>query len=191
MSLNRKSIIYRCLVALLCLVCMIVFTYSWFNRNRNESTIPTGDRMKYVDDIDVSNSANLSMDTYLGTENSSGEVTYSSTPIGESDRSISNLLPGSKIYYKTTISNSGSKCKATLLLRGSNYDSFGSDIQFGVLEPMNTLKSYNSGVDVELVRNITVPANGSVDVCWYVYLKSSSTVTSGTMTLGSLYLFGN
>lgn len=189
MSLNRKSIVYRCLVALLCLVCMIVFTYSWFNR---ENKAPAaGDRMKYEDSIDVSNSANLSMNTYLGTENSSGEVTYSPTPIDESDRSISNLLPGSKIYYKTTISNLGSKCKATLLLRGSRYGRFGSDIQFGVSTPMNTLKSYDSGVDVELVRNITIGDRKTVDVRWYVYLDSSSTATSGSMTLGNLYLFAN
>ena len=191
MSLNRKSIIYRCLVALLCLVCMIVFTYSWFNRENKAPESP-GDRILYSDSVDVNNSANLSMATYLGTVNNDGEVIYSSTAISEDDKSISGLVPGDKIHYKTVIKNIGSKCKATLLLKDSSYTSFGTDIKFGVLEPMNTLKSYTSGSDVELVRNVTVPAkNGSVDVCWYVYLDSSSTVTSGTMNLGNLYLFAN
>lgn len=190
MSLNRKSIVYRCLVALLCLVCMIVFTYSWFNRDGRAPT--SGDRMLYSDNVNVNNSANLSMNTYLGTVNNDGEVIYSSTAISEDDKSISGLVPGDKIHYKTVIKNIGSKCKATLLLKDSSYTSFGTDIKFGVLEPMNTLKSYTSGSDVELVRNVTVPAkNGSVDVCWYVYLDSSSTVTSGTMNLGNLYLFAN
>lgn len=190
MSLNRKSIIYRCLVALLCLVCMIVFTYSWFNRDNRAPESP-GDRMLYSDNVNVNNSANLSMNTYLGTEQENGEISYSSEPITESDRIISDLLPGSKIHYKTVITNSGSKCKATLLLKDSSYTSFGTDIKFGVLEPMNTLKSYTSGSDVELVRNITIGDSKTVDVCWYVYLDSSSTVTSGTMNLGNLYLFAN
>lgn len=170
---------------------MIVFTYSWFNRDGRAPT--SGDRMLYSDEVDVNNSANLSMKTYLGTVNNEGEVIYSSTAISEDDKSISGLVPGDKIHYKTVIKNTGSKkCKATLLLRNASYSDFGTDIKFGVLEPMNTLKSYDSGVDVELVRNVTVPAtNGSVDVCWYVYLDSSSTVTSGTMTLGNLYLFAN
>ena len=187
--MNRKSIIYRCLVALLCLVCMIVFTYSWFNRDGRAPT--SGDRMLYSDEVDVNNSANLSMSTYLGTEQENGEISYNSEPIADSDRNISDLLPGSKIHYKTVITNSGNKCKATLLLKDSSYTNFGTNIKFGVLEPMNTLKSYTSGSDVELVRNITIGAGETVDVCWYVYLDSSSTVTSGTMNLGNLYLFAN
>ena len=189
MSLNRKSIIYRCLVALLCLVCMIVFTYSWFNRDNRAPA--SGDRMLYSDSIEVNNSANLSMNTYLGTEQENGEISYSFEPITDSDRTISDLLPGAKIHYKTVITNSGSKCKATLLLKDASYASFGTDIKFGVLEPMNTLKSYTSGSDVELVRNLTIGAGKTVEVCWYVYLDSSSTATSGSMTLGNLYLFAN
>ncbi len=186
--MNKKSIVFRCLVALLCLVCTIVVTYSWFNR---DGRVPNaGDRMLYQDEINVNNGAVLTMDTYAGTVNN-GEVVYSETPIGDSDRTISNIEPGAKVHYKTNIKNTGDKAKVTLLLRNSNFSGFGNDIKFGVLEPVNTLKSYSSGSDIELVRNITVNKGEIVSIYWYVYLDSSSTATTGSMTLGNLYLFAN
>ncbi|MGN0475871.1 MAG: hypothetical protein ACI4HM_00880 [Ruminococcus sp.] len=194
--MNRKSIVYRCLVALLCLVCMVVFTYSWFNRESRATDSP-GDRMSYSDEVDVNSSANLNMETFLGSEDANGEITYSSTATSVDSHRIDNLEPGAKVYYKTKISNSGdTRCKATLLLRNSQYSSLNGYINFGVTKPMNTLKSYDSGSDVELVRNVSVPAklgttDGTAYVEWYVYLDGSYTGTSGSITLGNLYLFAN
>ena len=55
---------------------------------------------------------------------------------------------------------------------------------------MNTLKSYKSETDVELIRNVAVPEkkgnnDGYVEVDWYVCFDTE------TITLGYLYLFGN
>ena len=186
MSLNRKSIIYRCLVALLCLVCMIVFTYSWFNRDGRAPT--SGDRMLYSDNVNVNNSANLSMNTYLGTEQENGEIVYQSNPINVNETNVEGKQPGDKVHFKTKIINSGNtRCKATLILKGFKS---AQDIKFGVLKPMNTLKSYKSETDVELIRNVAVPEkkdnnDGYVEVDWYVCFDTE------TITLGYLYLFGN
>ena len=191
MSLNRKSIVYRCLVALLCLVCMIVFTYSWFNR---ENRAPAaGDRMLYNDSITVNDSANLDLNTYQGSVNSDGEIIYETKALESfQGNTIQNnndsIQPGDKIHYKTTIINNGTKdCRATLLLKLSTAD---ENIQIGVLKPMNTLKTYSSSSDIEIVRNVKVPAdengaNNKVDVRWYVCFGTN------TITLEYLHLFGN
>ena len=186
MSLNRKSIVYRCLVALLCLVCMIVFTYSWFNRDNRAPESP-GDRMLYSDNVNVNNSANLSMNTYLGTEQENGEIVYQSNPINVNETNVEGKQPGDKVHFKTKIINSGKRCKATLILKGFKS---AQDIKFGVLKPMNTLKSYKSETVVELIRNVAVPGkegnnDGYVEVDWYVCFDTE------TITLGYLYLFGN
>lgn len=184
--MNLKSLIYRCLVASLCLVCLIVTTYAWFNRHKSYTQV-TGNSIKYEDTIDTNgNGANLSMTQYRGTENSDGTIDYA-----ESTAKSVTIEPGKKVHFRTKISNTGDTCDVTLLLRNTTYSNFGANLKFGVLSPMNTLKHYDSGVDVPLVRKVTVKNDEPVDVDWYIYLDKSYSGSAGTITLGNMYLFAN
>lgn len=187
MSLNKKTIIYRILVASLSLICCVVLTFSWFNR-ANRSV--TGNALKYEDSVDTNSTDALSMKTYKGTISSTGEITYSDTELSESDKTISGLEPNGKVYFKTVITrnsaSTGSK-RVTLLLKDSSYAALSSSLKFGTTNPMDTLKSYSSGSDVTLVRNYKV--NSTVAVEWYLYLDNSVSTTSGTVKLGYLYLY--
>lgn len=144
--------------------------------------------MLYNDSITVNDSANLDLDTYPGSVNSDGEIIYATQALesfqgNTIENNNDSIQPGDKIHYKTTIKNNGTKdCRATLLLKLSTTD---ENIQIGVLEPMNTLNTFSSSSDIEIVRNVKVPAGEEVDVRWYVCFGTK------TITLEYLHLFGN
>lgn len=194
--MNKKSIIYRCLVASLCIVSLVVMTYSWFNRPNGASANSMGfDRvmslnedMTYIDattsyfDDKVQDYVELSKDE---ASNKLSDITTA-------------LAPGDKIHFKTIVYNksddghASKDAKVSIRLENSK---FPDGISIGTISPLNSETNVQSGTttSVTIIENVSVPvtpvdSDSGTAIEWYISLSSVATELSN-IQLGNLLVY--
>lgn len=197
--MNKKSIVYRCLVASLCIVSLVVMTYSWFNRPNGASANSMGfDRvmslnedMTYIDattsyfDDKVQDYVELSKDE---ASNKLSDITTT-------------LAPGDKIHFKTKVFHKvigegdthRRPAKVTVKLENSSLD-VGTKI--GTVSPLNSQTVVTgSAKSFTIVENVSVSTDSSegTTIEWYIAIptssEGSSEATGRTIKLGNLCIY--
>lgn len=133
---KSKFAIVIALGLVLCLLCGVTTTFSWFNRPKEES----GDTLKWSGQYKISNGQNISIKTVESSDDGStfGEnaVTNFSGP----------LQAGKRRYFCTEISNSGNaEQNVSLFIKGlkTSGTASASGLYVGVNKPLKTYRSYN------------------------------------------------
>ncbi|MGN1051746.1 MAG: hypothetical protein ACI4QE_05540, partial [Acutalibacteraceae bacterium] len=89
--MKKSNIIFRIAVAFLCLLSLIMLTFSWFNRGDSSEEEISGNSMRYQDAI-MSSADGIDMATYAVKEyTSSGKPAYDSENNIEFDTSPVNV----------------------------------------------------------------------------------------------------
>ncbi|MGN0462580.1 MAG: hypothetical protein ACI4HZ_09065 [Ruminococcus sp.] len=193
--MNKKSIIYRCLVASLCIVSLVVMTYSWFDRSGSAEansmgfnrTMSLNEKINYIDAKTYYSSDEGLTYTELSRDNYSGTLGTITTT----------LQPGKKIHFKTIVYNIASEsnpspkdAKVTVKLENST---FPDNIRIGTVSPLNSETDVSAGTQtVTVVENVSVPAvsdvNNGTTIEWYISLSSLATALSD-IELGNLIVY--
>ena len=190
--MNKKSIIYRCLVASLCIVSLVVMTYSWFDRSGSAEANSMGfqrvmslnEDMTYIDaDTEYSTDKGLTYKKLSKLENSTAFTEISTK-----------LADGDKIYFKTKVSHKeigeGDRpAKVSVKLENSRLD-VGTKI--GTVSPVNSLNTVSSETtSYTIVENVSVLTDSSkgTTIEWYIALPTSPETTDRTITLGNLCIY--
>ncbi len=135
--MKKKFALVIALGLVLCLLCGMVTTFSWFSRPREES----GDTLKWSGQYKISNAQDITIKTVEspddGTTFGENEVTnFSGT-----------IAAGERRYFCTEISNSGDSDQSVSLymknLKASN-SAAASGLYVGVNKPLKTYKPYSS-----------------------------------------------
>lgn len=200
--MNKKSIIYRCLVASLCLVSMVVMTYSWFNRSNGDTAKSLGfERVVNINE----DSSYITAETYYSKDDGK-TYTEKVSKVGDSDSAYETigevLEPGKKLHFRTTIYNveantdthSSKTAKVTVVLENSQ---LADNVKVGTLTPVNQLVNSNS-TSVTLAKNVAVPVTSDGEnktgaiLDWYISLPSSGgsdDASLSNITLGNLLIY--
>lgn len=194
--MNKKSIIYRCLVASLCIVSLVVMTYSWFDRSNGAQansmgfnrTMALNEKVTYID-----------AETYYSTDDGKtyGE-SLSRDANGKLDSIKTNLGPGGKLHFKTIVYNrsndehASKDAKVSIRLENST---FPNGISIGTISPLNSETNVQSGTttSVTIIENVSVPvtrvdSDSGTAIEWYISLSSIATELSD-IELGNLLVY--
>lgn len=130
---KSKFAIVIALGLVLCLLCGVTTTFSWFSRPRTES----GDSLRWSGQYKISNGQNISIKTVESSDDGSTFGEYAVTKFGGS------LEAGKRRYFCTEISNSGNaEQNVSLFIKGLKTAS-ASGLYVGVNKPLKTYRSYN------------------------------------------------
>lgn len=133
---KSKFAIVIALGLVLCLLCGVTTTFSWFSRPRTES----GDSLRWSGQYKISNGQNISIKTV---ESSDDGSTFSENPVTDFGGS---LEAGKRRYFCTEISNSGNaEQNVSLFIKGlkTSGTASASGLYVGVNKPLKTYRSYN------------------------------------------------
>ncbi len=137
---KSKFAIVIALGLVLCLLCGVTTTFSWFSRPREES----GNSLTWSGQYKISNGKNISIKTV---ESSDDGSTFDENPVTDFGGF---LEAGKRRYFCTEISNSGNTEQNVSLfikdLKTSDTAS-ASGLYVGVNKPLKTYRSYNDIVD--------------------------------------------
>lgn len=184
--MNKKSIIYRCLVASLCIVSLVVMTYSWFNRPNGASANSMGfDRVMDLNDAGT----NINVETKYSTDDGKTyEESLSRDSNGKLDSITTNLGPGGKLYFRTVVTNTGTTKKTNVTVDLEN-SSFPSGIYIGTTAPINSEKSVaTTEGSVTIAKNVAVSNSDGAVIDWYIYFSSESKNLTN-IQLGNLLVY--
>lgn len=185
------------LILLLCVIIAVVATFSWYSRSTTQS-LGTAGELTYSQSGNITGNGCIAQ-TFAGTY-SEGDISYSSTPVADTDSITSE--PGACNYFKTVITDQNSNAPKSVLsvyLENFTYSSsMGSTIHIGLLQPEKTYKQFTSTTSgsnkvIEslcLEDNIVITSGGTVTVYWFVQIDSSYT-GSGSIGLGNLHIVYN
>lgn len=130
---KSKFAIVIALGLVLCLLCGVTTTFSWFSRPRSES----GDSLRWSGQYKISNGQNISIKTVESGDDGSTFGENAVTDFGGS------LEAGKRKYFCTEISNSGNaEQNVSLFIKGLKTAS-ASGLYVGVNKPLKTYRSYN------------------------------------------------
>lgn len=130
---KSKFAIVIALGLVLCLLCGVTTTFSWFSRPRTES----GDSLRWSGQYKISNGQNISIKTVESGDDGSTFGENAVTDFGGS------LEAGKRRYFCTEISNSGNaEQNVSLFIKGLKTAS-ASGLYVGVNKPLKTYRSYN------------------------------------------------
>lgn len=130
---KSKFAIVIALGLVLCLLCGVTTTFSWFSRPRTES----GDSLRWSGQYKISNGKNISIKTVESSDDGSTFDENAVTNFGGS------LEAGKRRYFCTEISNSGNaEQNVSLFIKGLKTAS-ASGLYVGVNKPLKTYRSYN------------------------------------------------
>ena len=130
---KSKFAIVIALGLVLCLLCGMTTTFSWFNRPREKS----GDSLGWSGQYKISNGQNISIKTVESGDDGSTFGENAVTKFGGS------LEAGKRRYFCTEISNSGNaEQNVSLFIKGLKTAS-ASGLYVGVNKPLKTYRSYN------------------------------------------------
>lgn len=130
---KSKFAIVIALGLVLCLLCGVTTTFSWFSRPRTES----GDSLRWSGQYKISNGQNISIKTVESSDDGSTFGVNAVTNFGGS------LEAGKRRYFCTEISNSGNaEQNVSLFIKGLKTAS-ASGLYVGVNKPLKTYRSYN------------------------------------------------
>lgn len=133
---KSKFAIVIALGLVLCLLCGVTTTFSWFSRPRTES----GDSLRWSGQYKISNGQNISIKTVESSDDGSTFGENAVTNFGGS------LEAGKRRYFCTEISNSGNaEQNVSLFIKGLNTSgtASASGLYVGVNKPLKTYRSYN------------------------------------------------
>ena len=197
--MNKKSIIYRCLVASLCIVSLVVMTYSWFNRPNGASENSMGfDRVMSLNE----DMTYIDAKTYYLNEKQEYQKLSNDEDSTQLNDITTNLAPGDKIHFKTIVFNKGKAgvdkhllrpAKVTVKLENSELQ---AGIRIGTVSPLNSQTVVSdSETSFTIVENVSVSAdsdNGTT-IEWYIAIptssEGSSDPTEWTIKLGNLCIY--
>ena len=133
---KSKFAIVIALGLVLCLLCGVTTTFSWFSRPRTES----GDSLRWSGQYKISNGQNISIKTV---ESSDDGSTFGENPVTNFGGS---LEAGKRRYFCTEISNSGNtEQNVSLFIKNlkTSGTASASGLYVGVNKPLKTYRSYN------------------------------------------------
>lgn len=133
---KSKFAIVIALGLVLCLLCGVTTTFSWFSRPRTES----GDSLRWSGQYKISNGQNISIKTVESRDDGSTFGENAVTNFGGS------LEAGKRRYFCTEISNSGNaEQNVSLFIKGlkTSDTASASGLYVGVNKPLKTYRSYN------------------------------------------------
>lgn len=133
---KSKFAIVIALGLVLCLLCGVTTTFSWFSRPRTES----GDSLRWSGQYKISNGQNISIKTVESSDDGSTFGENAVTNFGGS------LEAGKRKYFCTEISNSGNaEQNVSLFIKGleTSGTASASGLYVGVNKPLKTYRSYN------------------------------------------------
>lgn len=137
---KSKFAIVIALGLVLCLLCGVTTTFSWFSRPREES----GDSLGWSGQYKISNGKNISIKTV---ESSDDGTTFDENPVTDFGGP---LEAGKRRYFCTEISNSGNtEQNVSLFIKNlkTSDTASASGLYVGVNKPLKTYRSYNDIVD--------------------------------------------
>ena len=129
---KSKFAIVIALGLVLCLLCGVTTTFSWFSRPRSES----GDSLRWSGQYKISNGQNISIKTV---ESSDDGATFGENAV---DKFGGSLEAGKRRYFCTEISNSGN-AEQNVSLFIKNLKTSDTGLYVGVNKPLKTYRSYN------------------------------------------------
>lgn len=133
---KSKFAIVIALGLVLCLLCGVTTTFSWFSRPRTES----GDSLRWSGQYKISNGQNISIKTVESSDDGSTFCENAVTDFGGS------LQAGKRRYFCTEISNSGNaEQNVSLFIKNlkTSGTASASGLYVGVNKPLKTYRSYN------------------------------------------------
>ena len=133
---KSKFAIVIALGLVLCLLCGVTTTFSWFSRPQSES----GDSLRWNGQYKISNGQNISIKTVESSNDGSTFGENAVTNFGGS------LEAGKRRYFCTEISNSGNaEQNVSLFIKGlkTSDTASASGLYVGVNKPLKTYRSYN------------------------------------------------
>lgn len=133
---KSKFAIVIALGLVLCLLCGVTTTFSWFSRPREES----GDSLGWSGQYKISNGQNISIKTVESSDDGSTFGENAVTDFGGS------LQAGKRRYFCTEISNSGNaEQNVSLFIKNlkTSGTASASGLYVGVNKPLKTYRSYN------------------------------------------------
>lgn len=133
---KSKFAIVIALGLVLCLLCGVTTTFSWFSRPRTES----GDSLRWSGQYKISNGQNISIKTVESSDDGSTFGENAVTNFGGS------LEAGKRRYFCTEISNSGNaEQNVSLFIKGlkTSGTASASGLYVGVNKPLKTYRAYN------------------------------------------------
>lgn len=133
---KSKFAIVIALGLVLCLLCGVTTTFSWFSRPREES----GDSLGWSGQYKISNGKNISIKTV---ESSDDGTTFDENPVTDFGGF---LEAGKRRYFCTEISNSGNtEQNVSLFIKNlkTSDTASASGLYVGVNKPLKTYRSYN------------------------------------------------
>lgn len=132
---KSKFAIVIALGLVLCLLCGVTTTFSWFSRPREES----GNSLSWNGKYKISNGKNISIKTV---ESSDDGTTFDENPVTDFGGP---LEAGKRRYFCTEISNSGNtEQNVSLFIKNlKTSDTAASGLYVGVNKPLKTYRSYN------------------------------------------------
>ncbi len=133
---KSKFAIVIALGLVLCLLCGVTTTFSWFSRPRPES----GDSLRWSGQYKISNGQDISIKTVESGDDGSTFGENAVTDFGGS------LEAGKRRYFCTEISNSGNaEQNVSLFIKGlkTSGTASASGLYVGVNKPLKTYRSYN------------------------------------------------
>lgn len=133
---KSKFAIVIALGLVLCLLCGVTTTFSWFSRPREDS----GNSLRWSGQYKISNGQNISIKTV---ESSDDGTTFGENEVTNFGGS---LEAGKRKYFCTEISNSGNaEQNVSLFIKGleTSGTASASGLYVGVNKPLKTYRSYN------------------------------------------------
>lgn len=133
---KSKFAIVIALGLVLCLLCGVTTTFSWFSRPREES----GNSLRWSGQYKISNGQNISIKTVESSDDGSTFGENAVTDFGGS------LQAGKRRYFCTEISNSGNaEQNVSLFIKNlkTSGTASASGLYVGVNKPLKTYRSYN------------------------------------------------
>lgn len=170
-KLNKLGIIAICVIILSALT--TTATFSWLAR---PGDAPVEGGSMHVSASAVVKSNTPTATTYLATlENGvlkKGAKVKTSTQF--------TIDAGKTQYFRTVVDNTGGALNNILL--GGLQLSNGSNLTVNCLSPLKTTAEYAYGMAI--TQHLTINKNGTLDVDWYIYNKS--TTAAATFTISTL-----
>lgn len=165
-KLNKIAII--CLAIILISAVAMTASFSWLNRPGSASY--DGGSMEATGVSAVVKSQDCTALTYSA-QLSNGKYLPQSTALKNTDSFT--LAAGANQYFRTVITNSGA-AKNNVSLTGLKITGTTS-LTINNLTPLNTTAAYSD--NMTLASHVTVGANGTLNVDWYIHNTSTTDVT--------------
>jgi hypothetical protein len=177
---KSKFAIVIALGLVLCLLCGVTTTFSWFSRPRTES----GNSLRWSGQYKISNGQNISIKTVESGDDGSTFGENAVTDFGGS------LEAGKRRYFCTEISNSGNaEQNVSLFIKGlkTSGTASASGLYVGVNKPLKTYRSYNDIVG----SNSTYTKTSLEKYRFYLDTNNVSSWKDSTTTINIRYGTGD